>query len=130
MSNKRMNPATMAAPIGLYSHAVEVPKGARLLFVSGQLGISPDGRLGANIEQQTELAWQNLRLTLAAAGMDFSDLVKVNTFIVDEKHADIVRAVRKKYLPGEQPASTMVAVRAMGKPEWLIEIEAVAAKND
>lgn len=130
MSNKRINPDSMAAPIGLYSHAVEVPKDSRLLFISGQLGISPDGKLGANIEEQTDLAWQNLLLALAAANMDFSDLVKVNTFIVDEKHADIVRAIRKKHLPGEQPASTMVAVRAMGRPEWLIEIEAVAAKRD
>jgi enamine deaminase RidA (YjgF/YER057c/UK114 family) len=130
MTNRILDPDTMAAPIGLYSHGVEVPAGARLIFVSGQLGVAPDGTLAEGIEAQTELAWQNMQRVLEAGGMTFEDLVKVNTFIVDPDHADIVRAVRRRFLPGEQPASTLVAVRAMARPEWLIELEGVAARRD
>jgi enamine deaminase RidA (YjgF/YER057c/UK114 family) len=118
----------MPEPVGLYSHAVEVPAGSRILFISGQLGISPDGVLGSSIEEQADLAWKNVKLVLEAADMTLEDLVKVNTYIVDERHADVVRSVRRKYLPAEQPASTLVAVRAMARTEWLLELEAVAAK--
>ncbi len=130
MTNRILAPDTMAAPIGLYSHGVEVPAGARLIFISGQLGVAPDGTLADGIEAQTDLAWQNMKRVLEAGRMSFDDMVKVNTFIVDPAHADIVRAVRRRYLPGDQPASTLVAVRAMARPEWLIELEGVAAKLD
>ena len=130
MSNRRLNPETVAPPNGLYSHAVEVPAGARLVFVSGQLGVDAQGNLAPDIEGQCDRAWQNMKAVLEAAGMTLDDLVKVNTYIVDETHGEIVRAVRRRYLPGEQPASTAVAVRAMVRPEWLIEIEGIAARVD
>jgi enamine deaminase RidA (YjgF/YER057c/UK114 family) len=67
--NARHNPSTVAPPFGAYSHAIEVPPGARWLYVSGQVGVQPDGTLGADAAAQIEWAFRNLVAVLEAAGM-------------------------------------------------------------
>jgi 2-iminobutanoate/2-iminopropanoate deaminase len=78
--NMRHTPASVAAPFGPYSHAVEVPEGSRLLYISGEVGVLPDGTVPENIEAQAEACWQNIIAILADAGMDVEDLVKITTF--------------------------------------------------
>ena len=59
--NIRHTPASVAAPFGPYSHAVEVPEGSRLLYISGEVGVLPDGTVPDNIEAQAEACWQHRR---------------------------------------------------------------------
>jgi 2-iminobutanoate/2-iminopropanoate deaminase len=73
MPNRLTNPPGVAAPIGSYSHAVEVPPNARWLYISGQVGIGPDGKLGQGIQQQAEFVWQNIATILKSAGMGIED---------------------------------------------------------
>src|SRR5437879_7627257 len=75
------NPHSIAAPIGTYSHGIEVPPGARWLYVAGQIGVRPDGSVPASIEEQTELVWQNILAVLADAGMGIGDVVKITSFL-------------------------------------------------
>lgn len=127
--HKKHNPETIAGPFGRYSHAVEVAPGVRWLHVSGQVGVKPDGSTAEGIEAQARTALENVRALLAGAGMATGDLVKMTVFVTDFRYADAYRAARDAVL-GEDArvASTLLAVTALAKPEWLIEVEAVAAK--
>ena len=112
-------------PAAAYSQAIEVSGAPRLLFVSGQLGIEPDGTAPPSIEGQSQLAWRNLRLQLEAAEMTFDNLVKVTMYLANP--ADILgsRPARAEALGHRRLASTVV-VAALADPAWRIEIEAVA----
>jgi 2-iminobutanoate/2-iminopropanoate deaminase len=126
--HRRFNPSTMAAPLGAYSHGIEVAKDCRWVFVSGQLGIAEDGALAEGAERQADLAWSNVVRVLAAAGMTVADLVKVTTFVVDRSLIPAVRAARQRYMPGPDfPSTTFLVVAGLARPEFLIEIEAIAA---
>ncbi len=122
-----LNPASIAAPIGRYTHGVETAPGMRLLHVSGQVGLSPDGKLPKDVAGQAENVWRNIAAILAEAGMGIGDLVRVNTFLVDAAHVGESRAVRLRHLGEHRPASTLLVVAALAAPEYLIEIEALAA---
>src|SRR5438270_12883557 len=80
--NIRHTPDAVAAPFGPYSHAVEVPEGSRLLYISGEVGVLPDGTVPETIEAQAEACWQNIIALLADAGMGVQALVKITTYLV------------------------------------------------
>lgn len=123
------NPATVHPPVGAYSHGVEVPPNARWLFISGQVALRADGKVPEGFEAQCHQAWMNLHQVLKSAGMEIKDLVKLTVFMVREEDLPTFRQVRDQYLKGWHPATTLVFVRALARPQWLIEIEAVAAKG-
>ncbi len=129
MPNHARNPGTIAKPASAYSHAIETPPGARWLHISGQVGVTPDGRTPPGCEAQAEACWTNLKAILADAGMNVDDLVKVTAYLVSRDDISIARAVRDRHLGSMRPASTMVVVAALASPAWLIEIEAIAAKT-
>ena len=126
--NKIHNPAEIAPPIGAYSHGIEVPPGARTLHISGQVGIAPDGKVAPGIEGQTEAALNTIVGILKAAGMGVQDIVKMTTFLIDANDIAKVRAVRVRILGDHRPASTLLVISRLAAPEYLIEIEATAAK--
>lgn len=114
-----------------YSHATVVTDG-KLIFVSGQVPVNELGEtVGKNdLRAQTTQVYENLKKILAQAGATFQDVVKMNTYVVNYKPSDVViiREVRKNYLsPTAPPASTLVGVTALVNPDYLIEIELVAA---
>ena len=122
------NPPTIADPIGTYSHGVEAPPNARWLHIAGQIGIRKDGSVPPTVEAQTEVAWQNIVAILAAAGMKVTDLVKITQFLVNLEDFPKYAATRAKFLAGHRPASTGLVIRSLVRPEYLVEVEAVAAK--
>ena len=122
------NPPTIADPIGTYSHGVEVPPNARWLYIAGQVGMRKDSSVPPTVEAQTEVAWQNIVAILAAAGMKVTDLVKITQFLVNLEDFPKYAATRAKFLAGHRPASTGLVIRSLVKPEYLVEVEAVAAK--
>jgi len=126
--NKIHNPAEIAPPIGAYSHGIEVPAGARTLHISGQVGITPEGKVAAGIEAQTEAALNNILGILKVAGMGVEDLVKMTTFLIDANDIAKVRTARMRVLGSHRPASTLLVISRLAAPEYLIEIEATAAK--
>lgn len=127
--NKRYTPKSIAAPSSPYSHAVEVPAGARTLHISGQIGIKPDGSAAEGIEAQVEQAWKNLVAILEEAGMGVEDIVRTTTFVTKPDYVAATRPVRAKYLGDLKPASTMLVVAALARPELFFELEAMAAKS-
>ena len=121
------NPPTVHKPVG-YSHAVETPASARWLHIAGQVGQRPDGIIVEGAGAQADQCWANIRALLQAAGMSMADLVKITTFIVDEADLAAVRAARERAVGERKPASSLVIVKKLAHPAWLVEIEAIAAK--
>jgi enamine deaminase RidA (YjgF/YER057c/UK114 family) len=125
--NIRHTPASVAAPFGPYSHAVEVPEGSRLLYISGEVGVLPDGKVPTTIEAQAEACWQNIIAILADAGMTVQDLVKITTYLVRPEDVAAAGAARAKHFGDARPGSATIIVKALVNSAWFIEIEAVAA---
>jgi 2-iminobutanoate/2-iminopropanoate deaminase len=124
------NPSTVHAPLGAYSHSVEVPPGARLIFVSGQVPVRVDGRCPTTLAEQADQVYANIVTVLAAKGVRPDHIIKLTTYIVGDDDAEIVRQARRKYLGDHRPASTAVYVRRLVDPAWKVEIDAVALAPD
>ena len=128
---KRHNPATVVEAYGgSYSQALEIPAGARLIFTAGQVGMAPDGTTADGFAAQADQTWANILALLAEGGMGVDDIVKITGYIVGHENFPAYAAARKKALGGVRPASTAIIVPALALPEWVVEIEAVAAKVD
>ena len=125
---KTLNPSSISAPLGAYVHGIEIPPGARVVHVSGQVGVRADGRVPEGIEGQLACAWQNILAVLAAADMAPADIVKVTTYITRPEDFKVHPRIRAQYLGGARPTATAVCVSALAAPEYLCEIEVIAAK--
>jgi enamine deaminase RidA (YjgF/YER057c/UK114 family) len=125
---KKHNPSEVAGPFATYSHGIELDSPHRFLFGAGQTGVAADGTVGDGIEEQTRLVWQNIRTVLAAADMEIADIVQLNMLLVDRQDHAVAAAIREGILDGHRPASTLMYVAGLAKPEWLIEIDFIAAR--
>jgi len=123
------NPADVHAPVGPYSHTAVVPPGATLVFVAGQVGMRRDGSVPAAFAEQAELTFSNLQACLAAHGLDFDAVVKLNVYVVPQQDFVLLRSVRERHFGAHRPPSTTVYVPALATPALLLEVEAVAVKN-
>ena len=125
MKNTISAPGAPAA-IGPYSHAVI---SGNTLFTSGQIPLVPEtGKLvGPGIEEQTHQVFHNLSAVLAAAGMDFSHVVKVLVFLTDLSDFSAVNAIYATYFPDDCPARSCVQVAGLPGNARL-EIELIAVK--
>ena len=129
MPLQHTNPAAVSPPTG-YSHVVSA-QGSRLVFIAGQVATNARGEIvgAGDLARQAEQVFENLKACLAAAGATFADVTKMTTFVVDYKpeHRPLIAETRRRYLPADHPpASTLVGVQALARPEILIEIEAIA----
>ncbi len=127
---KQYNPDGVAAPISTYSHAIEVPPGARWLTVSGQVGIDVNGELAADAGAQSEIIWRNIARILEDAGMGVDDIVKMTAYLVDPDDLAAYGAARTRALGDHRPASTLVYVSGLVKPDMKVEVEVQAARVD
>ena len=128
MTIKLHNPAGIAPPFSCYSHGASAPANARWLYVSGQVGVTPDGVVPTDPGKQIELAWDNLLAVLADADMSVTDLVKVDGFITQAELVPLYRQERERRFAGHAAATTMVIVAGLAEPNLLVEIQAVAAR--
>ncbi len=115
-----------------YSHAASVPAFARMVYVAGQIGVNSRGELaGPTMEEQAEQVFQNIGLALAAAEAKYSDIVKLTIFVTTLHGLAAVRAARDRYInTAAPPTSTLVQVVSLFRPEYVVEVEAVAAVID
>ena len=125
---KRTNPPTLSKPTG-YMHVVEVTGPGKTIYIAGQIALDKDGNVvgAGNMKAQAEQVFKNLQAALESAGAKFSDVVKMNTYVTDMEQAPAVREVRARYFGDTVPASTLVQVVRLARPEFLLEIEVIAA---
>ena len=124
---KHITPSGIRPPFARYSYGVEIPAGHRILFCSGQLGVSADDQVPASVEEQTHLCFRNIAAVLAEAGLSFRDVVRINAFVSGREHLKGYMAVRDNYIADPPPASTLMVVSGFSRPEFLVEVEIIAA---
>jgi 2-iminobutanoate/2-iminopropanoate deaminase len=124
---RSLSPRSIKAPFARYSHGIAVPAGHRLVFTSGQLGIGADEQIPADCEAQADLCFANVSAILAEDGMTLADVVRINAYVTDRAHMQGYMRSRDRQFPGTPPASTLMIVSGFTKPEFLVEIEVVAA---
>jgi enamine deaminase RidA (YjgF/YER057c/UK114 family) len=128
---KRINPPELGVPPG-YSQVVEV-KASRLIFIAGQTSLDSNGELvgKADFPAQAAQVFANLSVALQATGCTAADLVKLTVFLTDMGNLGAYREARNRFFattsPPAAPAVTLVEVSRLYGPEFLIEIEAIAA---
>ena len=122
-----ITPASIRPPVARYSHGVEVPAGHRLVFCTGQLGISPDGKVPEDVGEQTELCFRNISAILGEAGLELFDIVRINAFVTDREYLAPYMAVRDRMVGNPPPASTLMIVSGFARPEFKVEVEVIAA---
>ncbi len=106
-------------------------KASGLLFCSGQVGVAEDGSTPDDPEQQFDLAFASLGKLLEAEGCKISDLVELTSFHVDyPNHMEAFMKAKARFLGGTLPTWTAVGVAALGYPETLVEIKAIAKVPD
>ena len=125
---RSFDPAAIAKPSGSYTHGIEVPPNARLLFIAGQTPGRPDGTIPESFEEQVDTVWQRIGAILAGAGMNYSDLVKVQTFVTRPENLPKTSAARARVMGAHRPTATLLCITALADPRYLVDIEAIAAK--
>ena len=122
-----LSPTDIHAPFAPYSHGVEVPAGQRLVFCSGQLGIGADGTIPPDCAGQARLCFANIKSILREAGLGLEHIVRVNAYVSGREHLAAYMAVRNGLFSTPLPASTLMIVSGFARPEFVVEIEAIAA---
>lgn len=123
-----LSPNTLPAIPG-FSQIVKVT-GGTIIYLSGQVALNTSGQLvgQGDFAAQAEQVFENLKAALAAAGADFSHVVKLNTYLLDRVNLPVLREVRDRFVNTQTPpASTLVLVSGLAQPDFLLEIEAIAS---
>lgn len=123
-----LTPATIRPPFARYSHGVEVPPGALLVAVSGQLGVDADDVAPEGAEAQARLCFANIAAILAEAGMGAADVLRLNAYVTGREHLAGYMAARDAWVGPHRPASTLMIVSGFARPEFVVEVEALAAR--
>ena len=127
----RLNPPELGTPPG-YSQIVEVVAG-RIVFIAGQTAVDADGNLVGKYDftAQADQVFRNLAIALQASGCTAANLVKLTVFLTDMDNLARYREARNRFFnsvtPPAAPAVTLVEVSKLYGPDFLIEIEAIAA---
>lgn len=127
MDKRHLSPAGLRPPFGRYHHLVEVTGAKRLVFLSGQLGLMPDGSAPEAVEEQAVLAFKAIDACLETAGLGRQHVVRLNVFLTEAAYREAYMRVRDGWVADPPPASTLLVIKALALPECKVEIEAVAA---
>jgi len=128
MPKQQIVSAKLRAPSGHFSHATVTEARGRLVFISGMTARRADGSIAGvgDIEAQTRQVCENIKAAVEEAGGGMDDICRVDVFVRNMEHFDLIHKVRRNYFKPPAPASTMVEVCKMTSPDYLIEINAIA----
>ena len=128
------NPPTIASIGAPLSWGLETGQPKRMLYVAGQIGSLPDGKMADGFLAQAAQTWANVGAVLRSAGMSSANIVRTGIFITPgidmtpDVKAEFNR-IRIAFLGDNRPASTMICVHALMDPSWLLEIDAMAVET-
>ncbi len=124
---RALSPSSIRPPLARYSHGFAVPANYRLVITAGQLGIGADDKIPEESEAQAELCFGNIAAILAEDAMELKDIVRLSVYVTGREHMDGYRRARDRHFPGTPPSTTLIVVAGLVRPEFVIEIEAIAA---
>jgi enamine deaminase RidA (YjgF/YER057c/UK114 family) len=122
-----LSPTQIHPPFAPYSHGILVPPGQKLVFCSGQLGIGADKIVPPDCAGQTRICFDNIAAVLSEAGMDLAHIIRINAYVIGREHLPDYMAERNALFAEPYPASTLMIVSGFARPEFVVEIEAIAA---
>jgi enamine deaminase RidA (YjgF/YER057c/UK114 family) len=127
MARKVIQPKTLNDPRPRYSQGIQT-SGGKLLFIAGQTASDKDGNVvgKGDIKAQTQQVFANLKAVLKAAGGTIDNLVMSTTYIVDREYREGYNEVRSQQYKKTPPTSTLVIVKGLAHPDYLIEIAGIA----
>ena len=120
-------PPNIFEPIGPYAQAIEATSVQRLLFISGTMGLEPNGLIDKDFQTQATRVWANIDATLISAGMSRKNLAKLTIWLANTDDWKLGAEIRQRYLGDHKVAMSVVQV-GLVHPDWLIEVEAVAVE--
>ena len=125
----RKSPAKTHKPFANYSHVVTAQGASKLIFCAGQVAAEPSGKVLPPDEfaAQTKLVMENLTLALAEGGANLKDVVKVTIYVCNPHDVPKARSILQEYFGDDPPASSLCVLRGLANPNYLLEIEAIAA---
>jgi len=128
MAKQQITTDQLRPPSGHFSQATVIEARGKLVFVSGMTARRPDGSIAGigDVETQTRQVLENIKAAMQAAGGTLDDVCRVDVYIRNMEHFDVIHKVRREYFKPPLPASTMVEVTKMVSPDYLIEISAIA----
>ena len=124
-------PADIRAPFGNCAHGIEVAAQCRLVQ-TGQLGVRADDTVPQDALSQARICFENIRAILAAADMGPGHVIHLRAYVTDRAHMAAYMQARDAFL-GERavlPTSTLLIVSGFTRPEFKVEVEALAAAPD
>jgi enamine deaminase RidA (YjgF/YER057c/UK114 family) len=132
MPKQQVSTNRLRQPSGHFSQATMVEARGRLVFISGMTARRPDGTIAGigDIEAQTRQVCENLKAAVETAGGTLDDICRVDVYVRNMEHFELIHKVRREYFKAPAPASTMVEICKMTSPEYLIEINAIAVLAD
>jgi 2-iminobutanoate/2-iminopropanoate deaminase len=125
---ERLFAPELGQPFSAYSHGIAVSQATRTVFVSGQLGVAPDGSIPPLVSDQIRFAWDNIESVLRAGRMTLANVVRIRGYITSREALPDYRAALEARLGQVRPASSLLIVADLVAPEFLVEIEAVAVE--
>ena len=128
MPKQQITSKKIRQPSGHFSHATMVEARGRIVFISGMTSRRADGTIAGigDVEAQKRQVCENLKAVVEEAGGSMDDICRVDVYVRNMEHFEQIHKVRREYFRPPAPASTMVEVRKMTSPEYLIEINAIA----
>ena len=124
------NPQDVHAPVGGYTHQIELTGSERMLVLSGQVGMKQDGTIPEDPLEQIDIALENIFRNLHAANMDVKDIIKLTYYLVGEMDTAKRRELTAVKLQGHKPCSTLLYVARLATPAIKVEIDAWASKAE
>jgi reactive intermediate/imine deaminase len=125
---ERINPESIFKPVGNYSQLVKVKLlGAQVLYLAGQVALDKELNIvGSTIKEQADMVFKNIQAILESENGTLDNVVKITIFVTDMSKRPDLGEISIKFFPKIPPASTLVEVKSLARPEFLIEIEATA----
>jgi 2-iminobutanoate/2-iminopropanoate deaminase len=132
MPKTKITSKKLRQPNGHFAQATMIEAKGRLVFISGMTSRKADGSIAGigNVEEQTRQVCENLKAAVEEAGGTLDDICRVDVYVRNMEHFDVIHKVRREYFTGIAPASTMVEICKMTSPDYLIEINAIAVLAD
>jgi enamine deaminase RidA (YjgF/YER057c/UK114 family) len=114
---------------GRYSQVGEIGPNARLFYLAGQTAGRPDGTCAVDFQGQAEQVYKNIADVLKGCGLSIANVVKTTTYLINPDDMNVCRDVQKRAFGDIKPASTLLFISRLARPEYLIEVDVIAAKD-
>ena len=124
-----IEPDGVALPQASFGLGIVIEPGHRLAFLTGRTGSNPDGSYSDDFETQARNALASVSLLLSEAGMDWSNVVKINVYLTDSADIPVWGRVRDDVIGESRPSGTGVIVKALAAPDARVEVTVIAAQK-